>query len=120
MGDPTNIKAGLSYGSRSCTRMGLAQDTSDTETAPAALKEDSTQLQSTPVALADSRDGYAGVAAQIVLAYAPVETAEFGDVRGAVMTLETLYRHGGESRMQALHDQLASSEGTATDEYDAE
>ena len=103
---------------------GLVNILSGVETAPAALEEDATQLQSTQyakearrfeknngnlftrtlLATADSRDGYASVAAQVVQAYAPVETAEFGDGRAAVMALEAKYRLDGESRMQELHD----------------
>ena len=70
------------------------------------------------LATADSRDGYASVAAQVVQAYAPVGTAEFGDGRGAVMALEAKYRLDGESRMQELHDQLANLQVTAADKYD--
>ena len=77
---------------------GLGIVMSGVETAPVALEEDATQLQRTQYAketlrfeengklfarmlldTADSRDGYAGVAAQVVQAYAPVGTAEFGD-----------------------------------------
>ena len=57
------------------------------------------------LATADSRDGYVSVAAQVVQAYAPVGTAEFGDGGGAVMAVEAKYRLDGESRMQELHDQ---------------
>ena len=64
------------------------------------------------LATADSRDGYA---AQVVQAYAPVGTAEFGDGHGAVMALEAKYRLDGESRMQMLHDQLANLQLTAAD-----
>ena len=103
---------------------GLGKVVSGVKTAPAALEEDATQLQSTQyakearrfeknngnlftrtlLATTDSRDGYASVAAQVVQAYAPVETAEFGDGRAAVMALEAKYRLDGESRMQELHD----------------
>ena len=102
---------------------GLGKVLSGVETAPAALEEDATQLQRTQYAketrrfekngkfftrilhpTADSRDGYGSVAAQVVQAYAPVGTAEFGDGRGAVMALEAKYRLDGESRMQELHD----------------
>ena len=57
--------------------------------------------------------GYASVAAQVVQAYAPVGTAEFGGGRVAVVALEAKYRRGGESRMQALHDQPANLQVTA-------
>ena len=87
---------------------GLGKVMSGIETAPAALEEAATQLQKTQhakecrrfdekngklfarmlLATADCRDGYASVAAQVVQAYAPVGTAEFGDRRGAVMALE--------------------------------
>ena len=103
---------------------GLGKVMSDVETAPAALEEHATQLQRIQytketrrfeekngtlftrmlLATADSRDGYASVAAQVVQAYVPVGTAEFGDGRGAVMALEAKYRLDGESRMQELHD----------------
>ena len=56
------------------------------------------------IATAESRDGYASVAAQVVQAYAPVGTAEFGDGRGAFMAMEAKDRLDGESRMQELHD----------------
>ena len=69
------------------------------------------------IATAESRDGYASVAAQVVQAYAPVGTAEFGDGRGAVMALEAKYRLDGESRMQELHDQLANLQVTAAEKY---
>ena len=98
---------------------GLGKVMSGVETAPAALKEDATQLQRTQyakdtrrfeekngklfttmlLATADSRDGYARVAAQVVQAYAPVGKVEFGDGRSAVMALEATYRLDGESRM---------------------
>ena len=116
---------------------GLGKVVSGVETAPAALEEDATQLQRTQYtketrrfeeengklftrmlpATADSRDGYASVAAQVIQAYAPVGTAEFGDGRGAVMALEAKYRLDGESRMQELHDQLANLQVTAADQY---
>ena len=102
---------------------GLGKVVPGMKTAPAALEEDATQLQRTQyaketrrfekngklftrvlLATADSRDGYGSVAAQVVQAYAPVGTAEFGDGRGAVMALEAKYRLDGESRMQELHD----------------
>ena len=67
------------------------------------------------LATADSRDGYVSVAAQVVRAYAPVGTAEFGDGGGAVMAVEAKYRLDGESRMQELHDQLANLEVTAAE-----
>ena len=116
---------------------GLGKVMSGVETAPAALEGDATQLQRTQYtketrrfekngklftrmlpATADSRDGYASVAAQVIQAYAPVGTAEFGDGRGAVMALEAKYRLDGESRMQELHDQLANLQVTAADKYD--
>ena len=117
---------------------GLGKVMSGVETAPAALEEDATQLQRAQfakktrrfeenngklfnrmlLATADSREGFGSVAAQVVLAYAPVGTAEFGDGRGAVMALEAKYRLDGESRMQELHDQLANLQVTAADKYD--
>ena len=117
---------------------GLGKVMSGVETAPAALEDDATQLQRTQyawktrrseekngklftrllLATADSRDGYASVAAQVVQAYAPVGTGEFRDGRGAVMALEAKYLLDGESRMQELHDQLANFEVTAADKYD--
>ena len=69
-------------------------------------------------ATADCRDGYASVAAQVVQAYAPVGTTEFGNGRGAVMALEAKYRLGGESRMQELHDQLANLQVSEEEKYD--
>ena len=101
---------------------------SGVEAAPAALEEDATQRQRTQyaketrrfdekngklftrmlLATADSRDGHASVADQVLQAYAPVGTAEFGDDRGSVMALEAKCRLDGESRMQELHDQLAN------------
>ena len=98
-------------------------------TAPAALEEDGSQLQKmqsakgnhrfeekngllltrTLLTTADSRYGYgSSVAAEVLLAYAPVGTTEFGGGRDAVMALEAKYRLDGESRMQELHDQLAN------------
>ena len=94
------------------------------ETAPAALEEDTTQMQRTQyaketrrfeakndkrfkrmrLATADSRDGHASAAARVVQAYAPDGTAEFGDGRGAFMAMEAKDRLDGESRMQELHD----------------
>ena len=70
------------------------------------------------LATADCREGYASVAAQVVQAYAPVGTAEFGDGRGAVMALEAKHRLDGESRMQELHDQLANLQVTEAEQYD--
>ena len=90
---------------------GLGKVMSSVETAPAALEEDATQLQRTQyaketrrfeekkgklftrmlLATADSRDGYASVAAQVVQTYAPVGTAEFGDGRGAVIALSLIH-----------------------------
>ena len=70
------------------------------------------------LATADSREGYGSVAAQVVLAHAPVGTAEFGDGRGAVMALEVKNRLYGESRMQELHNQLANLQVTAADKDD--
>ena len=69
-------------------------------------------------ATSDCRELYAGVAAQVVEAYSPIGTTEFGDDRGAVMTLEANYRLDGESRMQELHGQLANLLVTAADKYD--
>ena len=60
------------------------------------------------LATADSRDGHASVADQVLQAYAPVGTAEFGDGRGSVMALEAKYRLDAESKMQELHNQLAN------------
>ena len=70
------------------------------------------------LATADSREGYGSVAAQVVLAHAPVGTAEFGDGRGAVMALEVKNRLYGKSRMQELHNQLANLQVTAADKDD--
>ena len=117
---------------------GLGKDMSGLETAPAAPEEDATQLQKAQyakesrrydekngkiftrmlLATTDCRGGYASVAAQVVQAYAPVGTAEFGDGRGAVMALEARYRLDGESRMQELHDQLANLQVTDAEQYD--
>ena len=116
---------------------GLRKVMSGVETAPAALEEDATQLQQAQytkesrrftkngklytrmlLATADCREGYSTVAAQVVQAYASVGTTEFGDGRGAVVTLEAKYRRDGESRMQELHDQLANLQVTAADKYD--
>ena len=103
---------------------GLGKVMSGVETAPAPLEEAATQLQKTQrskecrrfdekngklftrmvLATANCRDGYASVAVQVVLAYAPVGRAGFGDSRGAVMALEEKYRLHGKSRMQELHD----------------
>ena len=111
---------------------------SGVETAPAALDEAATQHQKKQhanecrrldekngklftrmlLAIADCRDGYASVAAQVVQAYAPVGTAEFGNGRGAVMALEAKYRLDGESRMKELHDQLANLQVTEAEKYD--
>lgn len=60
------------------------------------------------LATVGSREGYGSVASHVVLAYTLVLTAEFGDGRGAVMTLEAKYRLDGESRMQEMYDQLAN------------
>ena len=68
-------------------------------------------------AAADCRDRYDSVAAQVVLAYAPVGTAEVGEGRGAIMALEAKYRLDGESRMQELHDQLANLQVTEAEQY---
>ena len=88
---------------------------SGVETAPAALEEDATQRQRTQyaketrrfeekngklftrilLAMADSRDRNASVATQVVQAYAPVGTAEFGGGHGAVMALEAKFRLDG-------------------------
>ena len=70
------------------------------------------------LATADCRQGYASVAAQVVQAYAPGGTAEFGDGRGAVMALKAKYRQDGESRMQELRDQLANLQVTEAEQYD--
>lgn len=48
------------------------------------------------------------LAAQIVQAFARVGMAEFGDSRGAVMTLQATYRADGETGRQGLHDQVAN------------
>ena len=117
---------------------GFVKVMSGVETAPAALDEIGTQLQKTQhakecrrfdekkgklftrmlLATAYCRDGYASVAAQVVQAYAPVETAGFGNGRRAVMALEAKYRLDGESRMQKLHDQLANLQITEAKKYD--
>ena len=119
---------------------GLGKVMSGVETAPPALDEAATQLQKTQhakecrrfdenngkictrmlLATADCHDGYISVAAQVVQAYASVGTTEFGNGRGAVMTLEAKYRLDGESRMQELHDQLANLQVTEAEKYDPE
>ena len=99
-GDPNQyhgwmtLQRSLMYGD------GLGKVMSGVETAPAAPEEDATQVQKAQyakesrrydekngkffttmfLATADCREGYASVAAQVVQAYAPVGTAEFGDV----------------------------------------
>ena len=93
----------------------LGKVMSGVETAPAALEEDATQRQRTQyaketrrfeekngklftrilLAMADSRDRNASVATQVVQAYAPVGTAEFGGDHGAVMALEAKFRLDG-------------------------
>ena len=104
---------------------------SGVEIEPKTLEEDITQLQRVRYAkgsrrlednsnrfiimllpTTDCREGYVGVADQIVQAYAPIGTAEFDDGRGAVVALEAKYRRDGQSRMQELHHQLANSEVT--------
>ena len=70
------------------------------------------------LATADYREGYAGVADQVVQAYAPVGTAKFGYGRGVVVALEAKCRRDGELSMQELHDQLANLQVTAADKYD--
>ena len=52
-----------------------------------------------------------------MLGYAPVGTANFGDVCGAAMALEAKYLLDGASRMQGLHDLLASLKVTAAEKY---
>ena len=117
---------------------GLGKVMSGLETATAAPEEDATQVQKAQyaresrrydenngklftimlLATADCREGYASVAAQVVQAYAPVGTAEFGDGRGAVMAVAAKYRLDGESRMQELHDHLANLQVTEAEQYD--
>ena len=69
------------------------------------------------LATVNSREGYGSVSAQLVLAYVSVETSDFGDSRGAMTALEAEYRLKGESRIQQLHDHLASLEVIAPDKY---
>ena len=117
---------------------GLGKVMSGLQTAPAAPEEDAPQVQKEQyakesrrfdekngklltrmlLATADCHVGYASVAAQIVQAYAPVGTAEFGDGRGAVMAFDAKYRRDGKSRMQELHDQLANLQVTVAKQYD--
>ena len=114
---------------------GLGKVMSGLETAPAAPENGAAQVQRTQyaqesrrfeekssklltrlfIATADCRDDYESVPAQIVLAYAPVGIAEFGDGRGAVMAPESKYMLDGESRMQELPDQLAILQVTETE-----
>ena len=70
-----------------------------------------------PLPTADCQDGYiyAGVAAQVVQAYAPAGTAELGDGCGAVMAREANYRLDSASSMKKLHDQLDNLQVTAAD-----
>lgn len=69
------------------------------------------------MATADCRDIFAGIAAQVVPAYALVRTAEFSDVLGAVMVFGAECRPDGESRLHELHDKLVTLQATAADKY---
>lgn len=70
------------------------------------------------MATADSRDNVYRITCGIVLVYDPVGTAKFTDGRGGVVVLDSYYGIDRESRMQALHDQLANLQVTVAEKYD--
>ena len=70
------------------------------------------------LATADCAEGYSSVASQVVQAFAPIETEEFGDGRSAILAQEAKFRVDGVFRMQELHDEFGTLEVTAADNFD--
>lgn len=63
-------------------------------------------------------DGVTCVASLAVQAHGSIRTQDFGDGRKAVRPLEAKYRSAGIHRLQELHEQFASSEVKAAENYD--